>query len=125
MSGMRLWIGTSTMLTLVLADACGGEGPPAGQSRPVTSTPAPSGVPPEFRPACGHPGATVVVRHEPVTVAHATCDLTGVTVEMKNCGGAVVPHLGEGVGTSSGITVSVDRKSGDVTVSVPGPCGNY
>jgi len=125
MSGMRLWIGTSTMLTFILAAGCGGEAPPAGQSRPVTSTAAASGVPPEFREACGHPGATVVVRHEPVTVAHATCDLTGVTVEMKNCGGAVVPRPGEGVGSSSGIAVSVDRKSRDVTVSTNGPCGSY
>jgi len=125
MTGMRWWVGTSTVLTVVLAAGCGGEAPPSNESRPATTTPAASGVPPEFREACGHPGATVVVRHEPVTVAHATCDLTGVTVEMKNCGGAVVPHPGEGVGTSSGITVSVDRKTRDVTVSVPGPCGNY
>src|SRR3954467_8525376 len=125
MSDMRSWVGTATMLTFIAADGCGGEAAPADQSRPATSTPSISGVPPEFREACGHPGATVVVRHEPVTVAHATCDLTGVTVEMKNCGGAVVPHPGEGVGTRSRITVSVDGKTRDVTVSVPGPCGNY
>ena len=39
-------------------------------------------IPPEFRAACGHPGAQVQVRKVPVTIPHAACDLTGVAIRM-------------------------------------------
>jgi hypothetical protein len=53
----------------------------------------PSGVPVEFRHACGRPGSHVVVRHLPVTISHAACDLTGVDVgTVHNAAGrAYVP----------------------------------
>ena len=37
-------------------------------------------VPEEFRAACGRPGSRVTVRHFPVTIPHALCDLTGVAI---------------------------------------------
>src|SRR3954452_17312745 len=114
------------VLVALMAGAC-----TSGSQTPIDA-PATTGgdasrtdaVPPEFRPACGHPGADVVVRNEPVTVPHAGCDLTGVTLSVKNCGGAVVPARGEGVGSSMGISVATDRKTGDVTVSASS-CGSY
>jgi hypothetical protein len=42
-----------------------------------------TGVPPEFRPACGRPGAHVTVRQVPVTIARAVCDLIGVTLSYR------------------------------------------
>jgi hypothetical protein len=74
--------------------------------------------------ACGHPGATVQVRHVPVTVRHADCDLTGVTVSYKNHGGAVVGSKPGGVGNSQGFTVAVAKRTLDVTINARGPVGN-
>ena len=84
-----------------------------------------SAVPPEFRPACGHPGSHVVVRKVPVTITHADCDLTGVAISYPGYGGATVPRRGGvGIGTSSGFRLTVDADTLDVTVNVTGPPGN-
>jgi hypothetical protein len=83
-------------------------------------------VPTEFRPACGRPGRTVVVRHVPVTVRHADCDLTGVTIAYGHAG-ALVPPPGEGAteivdlvapdGQPTEITVATATGTSDVTVT--------
>ena len=76
-------------------------------------------VPPEFRPACGHPGSRVTVRQVPVTVPHALCDLTGVILSYPGHGGAAVRDSpGHGVGNSKGIRVEVDAHTMDVTVTL-------
>jgi hypothetical protein len=49
-------------------------------------------IPPEFKKACGHPGAHVAVRRVPVTISHAKCDLTGVVISYRDYGGATVPR---------------------------------
>ena len=77
-------------------------------------------VPPEFRPACGRPGSSVVVRRVPVTIPHALCDLTQVTLSYPGHGGAVTPSPGHGVGNSLGIQVEVDARTLDVTITVRG-----
>ena len=82
-------------------------------------------VPPEFRPACGRPGTHVTVRQVPVTVPHALCDLTGVSLSYPGRGGAGVPDSpGIGVATSAGFSVEVDGHTNDVTVNVSGAEGN-
>jgi hypothetical protein len=84
-------------------------------------------VPPEFRAACGHPGAHVTVRKVPVTISHAACDLTGVMITYPGHGGAAVPRGrgGIGIGNSLGLTLTVHLDTLDVTVTVrPGPGGN-
>ena len=81
-------------------------------------------IPPEFRAACGHPGASVTVRKVPVTVPHAACDLTGVVISYPGYGGATVPRGSGGIGTSSGFTLEVHPGTLDVTVDVTGPPGN-
>jgi len=103
------------VLSMVVAvTACGG------------SAPDPSAVPPEFRAACGHPGAHVAVRHVPVTVPHAECDLTGVAISYGAYGGATVPRQGGvGIANSFGFTLTVAAGSLDVTITAPsGPPGN-
>jgi hypothetical protein len=76
-------------------------------------------VPPEFRPACGHPGARVTVLQVPVTVRHAACDLTGVIVSVPGRGGATVPaRPGTGIGSSKGIQLEIDARTRDVTIRV-------
>jgi hypothetical protein len=81
-------------------------------------------VPPEFRPACGHPGAQVTVRQVPVTIPHAACDLTGVSVSFPGRGGATVPAPGSAVGNSMGFQLQVDSRTLDVTITVTGSAGN-
>ena len=84
-----------------------------------------SSVPVEFRHACGRHGSQVVVRHLPVTVRHADCDLTGVDISAADRPGAYVPrreHWGGETGNSSGFHLSVDD-DGNVTVWVEGPPG--
>lgn len=83
-------------------------------------------VPEEFRPACGRPGSRVIVRHFPVTIPHALCDLTGVAISYRNRGGATVPHGsgGTGIGNSDGFELTVHSGSLDVTITVTGPHGN-
>ena len=60
----------------------------AGQGRAETVYRDLTAVPPEFRPACGRPGSRVTVRQVPVTVPHALCDLTGVTLSSPGHGGS-------------------------------------
>ena len=82
-------------------------------------------VPPEFRPACGHPGSHVTVQRVPVTVPHALCDLTGVILSYPGRGGATVPGSpGWGVANSMGLQLQVDAHTQDVTITVTGPEGN-
>jgi len=92
----------------------------AGQGRAETVYRDLTAVPPEFRPACGRPGSHVTVRQVPVTVSHALCDLTGVTLSYPGHGGAVVPSPGHGVANSKGIRVQVDARTLDVTITVSG-----
>ena len=77
-------------------------------------------VPPEFRPACGHPGSHVIVRRVPVTIPHALCDLTGVNLSYPGHGGAVTPRPGHGTGNSEGFEVETDARTLDVTIRVRG-----
>ena len=96
-----------------------GPGPSPTVGRDLTA------VPPEFRPACGHPGSHVTVQRVPVTVPHALCDLTGVIVSYPGRGGATVPGSpGRGVANSKGLQLRVDARNRDVTVTVTGPKGN-
>src|SRR5204863_44046 len=74
-----------------------------GQGRAETVYRDLTAVPPEFRPACGRPGSRVTVRRVPVTVPHALCDLTGVTLSYPGHGGAVVPSPGEGSETAGAV----------------------
>lgn len=82
-------------------------------------------VPLEFRSACGHPGASVEVRKVPITVRHADCDLTGVTVSYKRHGGAVVGAKPGGVANSGSFSMVIHHRTLDVTIdSAKGPAGN-
>ena len=92
----------------------------AGQGRAETVYRDLTAVPPEFRPACGRPGSRVTVRQVPVTVPHALCDLTGVTLAYPGHGGAVVPSSGKGVVNSKGCQIEVDAQTLDVTITVSG-----
>ena len=92
----------------------------AGQGRAETVYRDLTAVPPELRPACGRPGSHVTVRQVPVTVSHALCDLTGVTLSFPGHGGAVVPSPGRGVANSLGCQVEVDARTLDVTITVSG-----
>ena len=92
----------------------------AGQGRAETVYRDLTAVPPEFRSACGRPGSDVTVRQVPVTVPHALCDLTGVTLSYPGHGGAVVPSPGKGVVNSKGCRVEVDARTLDVTITVSG-----
>jgi len=110
------------VLVLVLAAAA-----VAGcASAPSTLPAVRPAIPPEFRAACGHPGAKVEVRTVPVTISHADCDLAGVAISYRNRGGATVPHGGggTGIGNSSGFELTVHPGSLDVTITVTGPAGN-
>jgi len=110
------------VLVLVLAAAA-----VAGcASAPSTLPAVRPAIPPEFRAACGHPGAKVEVRTVPVTISHAACDLAGVAISYRNRGGATVPHGGggTGIGNSSGFELTVHPGSLDVTITVTGPAGN-
>ena len=121
------------VLVLVLAAAaagCASAAPsapsaarPASPASPTPSAARPA-IPPEFRAACGHPGAQVEVRTVPVTISHAACDLTGVAISYRNRGGATVPHGGGGIGNSDGFELTVHPGSLDVTITVTGPHGN-
>jgi hypothetical protein len=84
-----------------------------------------SSVPAEFRVACGHPGAHVMVRKVPVTVSHAACDLTGVLITYPDYAGGVVPRGGGGTtfGNSFGFTMAIQSGSLDVTIDATGVPG--
>ena len=92
----------------------------SGQGRAETVYRDLTAVPHEFRPACGRPGSSVIVRRVPVTIPHALCDLTQVTLSYPGHGGAVTPSPGHGVGNSQGIQVEVDACTLDVTITVRG-----
>ena len=117
------------VLVLVLAAGavagCASAAPPASPASPASSAARPA-IPPEFRAACGHPGAQVEVHTVPVTISHAACDLTGVAISYQNRGGATVPHGGGGtsIGNSDGFELAVHSGSLDVTITVIGPHGN-
>jgi len=93
-----------------------GDGPDADeQGRDLTS------VPPEFRPACGRPGSRVIVRQVPVTIPHALCDLTGVSLSYPGHGGATVTAPpGYVIYNSQGFRLEVDARTRDVTITVTG-----
>lgn len=106
----------------VLAAACGSsDDPPAEPEAAPTATG--SSVPPAFAPACGRPGAVVTVDPAdlPVTIAHAACDLRGVTVRTGS-GSDVVPG-GEAppetvCDAPTGCpSISVNAKTMDVTIT--------
>jgi hypothetical protein len=75
-------------------------------------------VPEEFRPACGRPGSHVIVRHFPVTIPHALCDLTGVAISYPGHGGATVHATPSTIGSSAGFRLTVHPGTLDVTVDV-------
>lgn len=78
-------------------------------------------VPPEFRPACGRPGSRVIVRQVPVTIPHALCDLTGVSLAYPGHGGAAVSAPpGFTIWNSKGFRLKVDAHTLDVTITVSG-----
>jgi hypothetical protein len=84
-------------------------------------------VPEEFRAACGRPGSRVIVRHFPVTIPHARCDLTGVTLTYPGSGGATVsatPSVTYAGGYKRGaFSLTVHPGTLDVTVEVRLPPG--
>ena len=75
-------------------------------------------VPEEFRPACGRPGSRVIVRHFPVTIPHALCDLTGVAISYPGHGGAGVLATPGTIYNSGGFRLTVHPGTLDVTVDV-------
>ena len=106
---------------VALAVACGSpdKAPPPEGAPTATG----SAVPREFAAACGHPGTTVTVDAAdlPITIAHAACDLRGVTIRTSSGsdvvpGGDVLPET-----TCDGATgcpsVSVNLTTQDVTIS--------
>jgi len=110
----KVWVGITVLaLTVVNIAACSSL-PPSPRSP----------IPPEFRAACGHPGARVTVRKVPVTISHADCNLTGVMISYPGYGGATVPHGSGGIGNSSGFTLTVHPGTLDVTVNATGTPGN-
>ncbi|HEU0238152.1 MAG TPA: hypothetical protein VFR11_02580 [Micromonosporaceae bacterium] len=83
-------------------------------------------MPAEFRAACGHPGRTVVVQRVPVTVRHADCDLTGVTIRYGHAAvdvptpgltASTVVDLVAPDGQPTEIQVATDADTRDVKVS--------
>ena len=75
-------------------------------------------VPEEFRAACGRPGRRVIVRHFPVTIPHALCDLTGVAISYPRHGGATVHATPGTIYNSGGFRLTVHPETLDVTVDV-------
>jgi hypothetical protein len=97
----------------------------SGKGRAGPKRRDPAAVPAEFRSACGRPGAEVTVRHVPVTIPHALCDLRGVRLSYPGRGGATVPlQGGVGIGNSLGFQLEVDSETLDVTVTVTGSAGS-
>jgi len=93
---------------------------------PAESGGALAAVPTEFRAACGHHGAVVTVKRAPVTIAHAACDLTGVTI-IYGLAQAAVPKPGATASTvvdtfaptdePTHLNVAVDATTLDVTIT--------
>lgn len=121
-----MWLKIALALVLLLAACAPAADEPsaASSASPTTGAEAQAAaVPRAFRRACGKPGSEVRIRKVPVTVRHADCDLSGVTIIVRGRGGAVVPDPGIGVGNSSGLSVTRDE-AGDVTVDAQGPAGD-
>jgi hypothetical protein len=122
MSRHRTALTTSLAATLALAAAACGAAHDTATLRAAAPTSGNTGVPPEFRHACGHPHAVVYVQRLPVTVSGAHCDLVGVTVDFKGVEAQIQPR-GQGTGVAAdGVTVSheieVDTASnGDVRIT--------
>jgi hypothetical protein len=113
------------MAVLVLVVAAAAAGCASAAPPPATPPATRPAIPPEFRAACGHPGAQVEVRKVPVTISHAACDLTGVAISYRDFGGATVPHGGgTGIGNSNGFELTVHSGSLDVTITAPATHGN-
>ncbi len=111
---------TAVVLVALAGAVCGGSSSP---SSPAGATAAASAepdrqqaVPDEFAAACGRPGSQVSAPSS-ITIKHADCDLTGVTISSPGQGGAVVPEPGRAVSNSGGLSLSTNP-DGDVTVSV-------
>ena len=100
--------------TVICVSACGSSAAPSLLT-----------VPAEFRAACGHPGAHVMVRKVPVTISHAACDLTGVLITYRDYGGGFVPRAGGGTttGISTGFTMAIQQGTLDVTINATGVPG--
>jgi hypothetical protein len=104
----------------------------SGESPSATAEPTRSAstltnaaVPPEFRGACGHPGARVEVQELRVTVRHVDCDLTGVfLLRRAGGGGCEVPLPDTSCANSAGVTVHVDGTTQDVTFTQEEEHGN-
>jgi hypothetical protein len=93
----------------------------AGRGRAAAVCRDLAAVPLEFRPACGRPGSHVTVRQVPVTIPHALCDLTGVSLSYPGHGGAAVTAPpGHGIANSKGFRLEVDARTLDVTITVTG-----
>ena len=75
-------------------------------------------VPGEFRAACGRPGSHVIIRHFPVTIPHALCDLTGVAISYPRHGGATVHATPGSIANGGGFRLTVHPGTLDVTVDV-------
>jgi hypothetical protein len=128
---MRLMRMRRTALVLVLLPlvACGGGGTSTLSAAQESGSPSAvaspaSSVPPEFRPACGNPGAKVVTDRLRVTIRHADCDLTGVVISNQGRG-VTVPEPGFGVGGSGGVDIAVDEDTGDVTFTAEAEVAQY
>ena len=111
------------LVALLGAAGCGGSSNPTSSSPPARATAAASAqpdsqqaVPAEFAAACGEPGSRVSAPSS-ITIKHADCDLTGVTISSPGQGGAVVPGPGRGVSNSGGLSLTTSP-DGDVTVSL-------
>jgi hypothetical protein len=123
MSRHRSALATSLLATVAIAAAaCGAAHDTATLRAAAPTTSGPSGVPPEFRHACGHPRAVVYVQRLPVTVSGAHCDLVGVTVDFKGVEAQIQPR-GQGTGVAAdGATVSheievLTARNGDVRIT--------
>jgi hypothetical protein len=116
MSGLAL---AGTMALLPLGCGSNDEAP----LPPAAPTAKGNEVPAAFKSACGHPDRVVTVdlADLPVTIAHAACDLRGVTIKTAS-GSDVVPG-----GATSGESkcnaptgcpsISVNPDTTDVTVT--------
>ena len=103
------------VICLLALPACGS----TDKAQLATDEARQSSVPEEFREACGNPGSTVTTERSAVTVKHADCDLTGVTILREGWGGALIPEVGVGVGSSSGLSIT-RAANGDVSFRVQG-----
>lgn len=104
-------------LVLFLVTGCGASAGRVGTDDGApTGTPSPrDSVPPEFRSACGHPGAVVQVKRGHGIVRHDACDLTRVILKL-GYGGATVPEPGRSVTGTSDCPVDVDG-CGSISIS--------